>query len=224
MATPLSPRLAALAELVLPGAAMADIGTDHGKLPSWLVATGVVPHAIGVDIHAAPLAAAQRTADPRVTLRLGDGLTMLHDDEVATVVLAGMGGDRITRLLDASIPTGVRRLVLQPNTDWPAVRAWLATKPWTLAHEPMVEDRGRYYVVLAIDLAPPATPVHWTDEDLELGPLARRDATPTWRRWVRATLAQLTTAQQAADAAGADDPQRQALRRRHELFSRAAET
>ena len=54
----LPPRLRALAELVPPGASLADIGTDHGYLPLALLAEGRITRAVGCDIGAGPLAAA----------------------------------------------------------------------------------------------------------------------------------------------------------------------
>ena len=53
----LTPRLACLAALVPPGARLADVGTDHGKLPIALLRAGRVASAIGSDIGAGPAGA-----------------------------------------------------------------------------------------------------------------------------------------------------------------------
>ena len=58
----LTPRLACLAALVPPGARLADVGTDHGKLPISLLLDGRIAQAIGSDIGAGPLAHAARNA------------------------------------------------------------------------------------------------------------------------------------------------------------------
>ncbi len=52
----LTPRLACMAALVPPNARLADIGTDHGKLPISLLLDGHIASAIGSDIRSGPLA------------------------------------------------------------------------------------------------------------------------------------------------------------------------
>ena len=51
----LQPRLALLAALVPPGSRLADVGTDHGYLPVYLLQQGRIPSAIAADIGAEPL-------------------------------------------------------------------------------------------------------------------------------------------------------------------------
>ena len=58
----LSPRLQMVADFVPPCACAADIGTDHGYLPVWLLQNGVVQTAIAADIHVGPLANARKSA------------------------------------------------------------------------------------------------------------------------------------------------------------------
>ena len=58
----LSPRLQMVADFVPPCAYAADIGTDHGYLPIWLLQNGVIRSAIAADIHAGPLANARQSA------------------------------------------------------------------------------------------------------------------------------------------------------------------
>ena len=58
----LQPRLRLLADMVPAGAHLADIGTDHGYLPVWLMQQGRIASAIAADIGPEPLAHARRTA------------------------------------------------------------------------------------------------------------------------------------------------------------------
>ena len=59
----LQPRLRLLAEMTPPGGRLADIGTDHGYLPVWLLQEGRIPSAIASDVGAEPLEHARRTAE-----------------------------------------------------------------------------------------------------------------------------------------------------------------
>jgi tRNA (adenine22-N1)-methyltransferase len=148
----LSPRLAAVAALVPAGGVVADIGTDHGQLPAFLVQTGRVARAVGVDDKAAPLAVAQRLG---ATLGLGAALTYqrgwgcadLHG--IDTVTVAGMGGPLIARIVAGARAAGARQLVLQPNIGDADLRAWLDENGWALTVEALVTDRGRRFVILA---------------------------------------------------------------------------
>ena len=190
---------------------MADVGTDHAQLPVSLVASGHVPSAIAIDNKAGPLEHARKTlldAGVRsVELRRGDGLVPLSPGEVATVVLAGLGGARIVRLLEAwpALPS-LQRLVLQPNTDWPAVRELVGRRGFELTRETMVLERGHAYLTLVVD--PSATVDNpWCDDEdaLVLGPQLRVDKPPAWRTWIASERARLQGALEQARRAGASD-------------------
>ena len=51
----LSPRLKAVAAFVPEGFRAADIGTDHGYIPIYLVETGRVPGVLAMDVGKGPL-------------------------------------------------------------------------------------------------------------------------------------------------------------------------
>lgn len=216
-------RLRALAELVLPDRPVADIGTDHARLPAGLVAEGRVPWAVGVDLREAPLVGARATArslglqdDPRLSLRLGDGLAPLAPGEVATVVIAGMGGLRILDLLARApqVVAALSRLVLQPNTDLPAVRAGLGPLGLRLVDEHLLLERGQAFTML---VAEPGPPLALDPAQLLLGPflLARREA--PFLAWLRAEELRLT---RAIDAAG-EVPRARLLAQERDLIRRA---
>ena len=200
----LSARLRAVAEAVPRGARVADVGTDHAQLLAWLRAAGRIAAGIGIDVATGPLQQARRTLElagvDGVELRQGDGLHPLRPGEVDVVVLAGMGGARIVRLVQASpgVVSGLRALVLQPNTDWVLVRRALATRRWALRDEQMVEDRGKFYVVLTVEprardehasaAATAAAARAWSEDALVLGPRLLVERPPAFVAWLRHEL------------------------------------
>lgn len=152
----LQPRLALLAALVPPGSRLADVGTDHGYLPVYLLQQGRIPSAIAADIGAEPLEHARRTAgEYNVTgleLRLCDGLAAIHPDEVDTVAIAGMGGETIIHILENAPWTkdGSHELLLQPMTRAADLRRWLSVNGYTFTSERLVRDKGYLYPVLCV--------------------------------------------------------------------------
>lgn len=213
----LSPRLAAVAEYVLPGRPLADIGTDHGYLPAFLVQSGAVPEAIAADILPGPLEAARTTVEgaglqERVALRQGDGLAVLRPGEAATVAICGMGGPLIAEILAAGVPEGVERLALQPMGGEERLRLWLAAHGWRLVAERLVEDGGRIYVVMAAERGAMAL----SPAEATLGPYIRKAGGPLLERYVGILLEQAQTALAGVQRSGRPE----AVERARELAAR----
>ena len=96
----LQPRLQCIASLVPQGARLADVGTDHGYLPVWLLQHGRIESAIASDINALPLDHARATAreygvTERMDFRLCPGLAKIKAEECDAIAIAGMGGETI---------------------------------------------------------------------------------------------------------------------------------
>ena len=224
----LGSRLRTVAALVPMGARLADVGTDHAQLLAWLRARGRIARGIGVDIARGPLQQAETTLQGAgiddVELRRGDGLTPLRPGEVDTVSIAGMGGARIRRLVDAAaeVVGGLSRLVLQPNTEWKGVRQWIGERGFTLEDERMVEDRGKFYVVLAVRPTAGA-PTEWSEDELVLGPRLMQERPAVFVDWLVAERARVQRALNWAGQGSDDDPKRAELERKRDRLTRALE-
>ena len=110
--TKLTPRLNLIANEILPGETMADIGTDHGFLPLYLWEQKICPKVIMADISKGSLQKARdncKTAYPDVDfdLRLGSGIEVLETGEVDVVAIAGMGGLLMTEILGVDLNIGM---------------------------------------------------------------------------------------------------------------------
>lgn len=150
----LTPRLQTLAALVPQGARLADIGTDHGKLPISLLQENRISCAIGSDIGEGPLAHARRNAQEHgvsITLHLAPGLQAVRSEDCDTVSIAGMGGQTIAEILaDASwTAEGRHLLLLQPMTMIYELRQWLWANGYAIARETLCREDRRWYVVLS---------------------------------------------------------------------------
>lgn len=204
----LSRRLAALAGWVPEGARFADIGTDHALLPVELAGSGRIPFAVAGDVNAGPVEAARRQVAEAglsgiVSVRHGDGLSVLAPGEVDTVCIAGMGGSLMVRLLEAAGERldGVTTLVLSPHVAEDAVRGWLVDRGFVLDREMLLEEDGVIYTLLravrerdAADaretnarlydpaVLSPCVPEIGKGLLLEMGPLLIRQGGETFRR------------------------------------------
>ena len=155
----LPPRLAAIAALVPDGARLADVGTDHALLPIRLLLDGKIQSAVATDIRSGPLSRAKENAYAAgvqdLSCVLCDGLTGVSPDSVDTVVIAGMGGDLIARIVLETpwLRTGDKHL--QPMSRPEELRAALPSLGLTIRAERLVRDAGRLYSVLAVRAGAP---------------------------------------------------------------------
>lgn len=155
----LDARLSAAAELVRPGQPVADIGCDHGKLTAVLAASGKYPKVIGADLRPGPLAKAAVTlknagCEDRAELRLGDGLSVLAENEVGSIVLAGVSAQTSWEILEKApwvFAQNGPRIILIPATRHSELRRWLWEHGFTLAADRPVQAAGRWYAVMAAE-------------------------------------------------------------------------
>ena len=163
MKLPISKRLLCCASMVQSGSRVADIGTDHGYLGIYLLQTGAARHVIACDLRKDPLENARRNAklfgvDGEMKLRLSDGLEKILPDEVDTVVMAGMGGDLIQKIL-SQCPWRKReglQFILQPQSAGNVLRRWLCEDGFEIQREEPVQDGHFLYTVMDIRQGEPA--------------------------------------------------------------------
>lgn len=151
----LTPRLQAIADRVPEGARFADIGTDHGHLPLWLLRAGRLQAAIACDLREGPLDHARENArfhglSDGVSFRLAAGLDAVGAEECDTISIAGMGGETIADILQDAPWTaqGAHTLLLQPMTMLPQLRQWLWAHGYQILEETVCREGNRFYVIL----------------------------------------------------------------------------
>ena len=159
MGIQLSKRMSALASMVTEGSRLADIGTDHGYIPIALVQEKKIPSAIAMDVGKGPLSRARehihsQGLDTYIETRLSDGLTELHAGEADTVLIAGMGGMLMVRILNGGrhcLP-GIRELILQPQSEIHLVREFLKEHGYEITAEDIVLEDGKYYPMFRAEM------------------------------------------------------------------------
>ena len=150
----LSKRLKNVADMVTKGYIVADIGTDHGYVPIYLIKNGIVPKAYAMDINEGPLKIADKNIcleglQDKITTVLSDGMNEMTSEMAESVVIAGMGGDLITDILNRGKNIkGIKELVLSPHRRVDIVRKYLLDNNWKITDENMVIDNNKFYTIL----------------------------------------------------------------------------
>ena len=134
----LSKRLKAVASLVEKGSSVADVGTDHGYIPVYLIENGIVSSAIAMDINEKPLASCQalvksKGLENKIQTRLSNGLENLKRGECDTVIIAHC--DFKNEL----------HLILQPMTHPEIARKYLYDNGFEIFNDFIVKDSKHFY-------------------------------------------------------------------------------
>ena len=153
----LSNRLLAVASFVTDGNILADVGTDHGYIPIYLLQEKRIPKAIAMDINAGPLERAKEHIavyglKDYIETRLSDGVAALTPGEVDTVLVAGMGGGLVMHILEEGkeVCRQAKELVLQPQSELERVRAYLWSNGYVILEENMVLEDEKFYPMMRV--------------------------------------------------------------------------
>jgi tRNA (adenine22-N1)-methyltransferase len=136
---------------------VADVGCDHAYVSIALIKRDIAKHVIAMDVRSGPLEIAKKNVEEYglvtdIELRLSDGLSKLSPMEVDAIVIAGMGGLLVKKILvegrdvlECECPP---ELILQPQSDIGEVRKYLHDINYHIVKEMMLIDEGKYYTVI----------------------------------------------------------------------------
>ena len=206
--TVLDARLASAAGLVRQGACFADIGTDHARLPLFLLAEGRVTYAYASDIAEGPLASARAAimaaGETRCETILSDGAAALAGRGISDCAICGMGGELIARIISDApwLRDPAVRLILQPMTRAAHLRVFLAEHGFRILQEVYSIAAKRAYVCLLVEFCGGSRAI--SREEAEIGrPIDTEN--PAFRAYAAARLAALRKEASGAAHRGVDD-------------------
>lgn len=189
----LSLRLSAIAEMVTQGNRLVDVGCDHGYLPVYLIQEKRIPSAIAADVGKGPLSRAQEHIsqyglDKYIETRLSDGLREIKKGEGDTLVIAGMGGPLMERILTdgREVLCGFKELILQPQSDIGHVRHFLFENGYQIIREDSVLEDGKFYFIMKA-VHGIQSPV-WAEEEIEFGGLLLEKRHPILKQYLEREL------------------------------------
>jgi len=153
----LSLRLEKVASLVEPCRCVADIGTDHGYIPIYLVGRNICTNAIASDINRGPLEKAAKNISlhgftGKIECRLGSGLNTLKKGEAQVAIIAGMGGNLIRDIIEERMDLfkEFKSVVLQPVQNPEVLREYIYNKGFEILDEELCVDENKFYEIMKI--------------------------------------------------------------------------
>ena len=160
----------------------------------YLIQNDQISCAIAGEVVEGPFLSAKQTVrdyrmEDHIEVRFGDGLQILSkEDEVTAVTICGMGGELISRILEAGYSgshlNGRERLILQPNVAEHFVREWLMNHSYQIVEETVVSDNHRLYEIIVAE--PSNEQVEYTELELKYGPILLKElselSVAKWKR------------------------------------------
>lgn len=168
-------RLETIIERMPASGCIADIGCDHAYVAIEAVRRGKAARALACDVRKGPL---QQAAEHilcaglagKIETRLSDGLEKVAPGEADCVIIAGMGGPLMERILQGRL-ADFGHFVLSPQSEIPHFRRFLLAEGMRIDEETMLIDEGKYYVILNVSQRAdaPSDPMYVTEEDFLYG-------------------------------------------------------
>lgn len=191
----LSSRLLAVLNFIPAGSRIADIGSDHAHLPCRALQEKIAVNAIAGEVRIGPFRQSQANVKEvgmtdTVSVRMGDGLDVISPGEVDSIVIAGMGGELITEILERGkekLAEGTT-LILQPNIRESLLRRWLSAEGWRITDEAIVEEAPHFYEVIQARRNDSGK-IRLTKTEQMMGPALIRNQTSVFRKkWLKRSV------------------------------------
>lgn len=180
-------RLNAIAKYINEDDKIADIGCDHGYLGILALKKGVKYLQL-IDNKQGPLDSAiqnfQNYDTSNVLFTLSSGLDNLNEN-VDTIIIAGMGGHLITDLLNNNIDKAkkLKKIILQANTEIDYLRNFLDDNFFKITDESIIYDNYKYYEIIVCSYDDQYK-THLSDDEKFFGPLLLIERSKTFlNKW-----------------------------------------
>lgn len=215
----LSKRLKKIAAYLPKGSYFADIGSDHAYLPCYVCLHDPTAKAIAGEVNEGPYLSAQKTVETyglteQIEVRLGDGLTVIQEDPITEVVIAGMGGQLIRRILtdgEDKLQT-VKRVIVQPNIAAHLLREWFHDRQMTIVAEELIEENDHIYEIIVAEKTHPYIPL--TEKECLFGPHLLKEKSAVFKKkWRREQQNYKRIIKQMAQASQPDQEKIQAFQK-----------
>ncbi|HEY5563006.1 MAG TPA: class I SAM-dependent methyltransferase [Clostridiaceae bacterium] len=151
----ISNRLKKIAALVEHRTTLADIGTDHGYLPIYLIENDISSKVIATDVSLPSVNKAIKNIEIKglsdfIECRIGYGLACLKEEKIETIVIAGMGGNLIGSILSKAMEkiNNYGIFIFQPVQNPERLRKYLYENGFLIYDEDLCFEEDIYYEII----------------------------------------------------------------------------
>lgn len=147
-------RLKRITDFIPSDSYILDVGCDHALLDIYLALNRNNVKLIASDINENPLKIAKENIkkynlEDEITLEKADGVSKIND-EVDTVVIAGMGTFTINDIINNDLKKlkNVKKIIISSHTSSFELRENMNKKGFKIIDEAVVFDKGKYYEII----------------------------------------------------------------------------
>ncbi len=134
---------------------VADIGCDHGYLLKLAIEKKNIKKCYAVDNKIGPLNAAKKNLNnySNVSFILSDGLLNIDVVDINCVVIAGMGGNLVNKIISDSLIKfkNINKLIICPNRNVDGSRFFLNQNEFKIISESMIKEDGKFYEIVVFE-------------------------------------------------------------------------
>ncbi len=150
-----SERMKGIINLLPKSEIIIDIGTDHAYIPEEIIKRNLAKKVIATEINESPYLKAKEyvernSLDGFIEIRKGDGLHVVNSEELEVLIIAGMGGLLINRIIEENkfkFSQG-DTLILQPMNAVDKTRKFLEHNKFEIVDENLCKEDYHYYSVI----------------------------------------------------------------------------
>ncbi|MCR4989411.1 MAG: class I SAM-dependent methyltransferase [Lachnospiraceae bacterium] len=167
-----------IVSMVTPKLKVVDVGCDHAFIDIALVERGIAPSALAMDVKKGPLEHADENIreaglSEKIKTRLSDGLQKYERGEADCLIISGMGGPLIQKILLSDLERldnmrDFKEMIFSPQSEITEFREFLSSSGYRITDEDMVCEDSKYYNV--IKTVPEGKAYELTNEALRYGP------------------------------------------------------
>lgn len=147
-------RLKRITDFIPSDSYILDVGCDHALLDIYLALNRNNVKLIASDINENPLKIAKENIkkynlEDKIKLEKADGVSKIND-EVDTVVIAGMGTSTINDIINNDLEKlkNVKKIIISSHTSSFELRENMNKKGFKIIDEAVVFDKGKYYEII----------------------------------------------------------------------------
>lgn len=196
----LSDRLKMVADCVMKCNMAADIGTDHGYIPIWLIKNSIADKAIAADISSGSCQKALHNItlnklNNRIDVRCGNGLKVIdgNKENIDCIIISGMGGLLMVDVLKSNIKVfqNSSQLVLQPQRDIYEVRKYIINNGFKIIDEKFLKEKDKFYICVN---AVKGKSDYYTEKELFFGKFIPNNKSADYKEYITIELNKLNNA------------------------------